>query len=214
MMSNSNNNTNMMGMNDMNMMGMNNNMNMMGMNNNMNLMGMNNNMNMMGMNNMNLMGINNNMNMGMNNNMNMMGIGMGNINIGILNNNLDNEDRDGWELTFKYNDGKEKKEVSIRISCEKTVQEAINKFKLEIANSEDMRFEYPPNKELNKNLKISQSGLSKNSVILVKSKKEDDFMTEEEEKNWAKANRGRRNAFYMKNKYKEDKLLRKNNNIN
>jgi len=242
MMSNSNNNTNMMGMNGMNMIGMNNNMNMigmnnnmnmmginnmdmMGMNNNMNLMGMNNNMNMMGMNNnMNMMGINNNINMmgmnnnmnmmGMNNNMNMMGIGMGDINMGSLNDNLDNEDRDGWELTFKYNDGEGEKEVSIHISCEKTVQEAINKYKLEIANSEDMRFEYPPNKELNKYLKISQSGLSKNSVILVKAKKEDDYMTEEEEKNWAKANRGRRNAFYMKNKYKGDKLLRKNNNIN
>jgi len=212
-------------MNNMNM-GMNNNMcNMnMGMNNNiynmynMN-MGMNNNIyNMYNMN----MGINTNMynmNMGMNNNMynmNMgmnMGIGMNcnnlniimnnnlnNTNIGMenINNVLDDEDKDGWELIFKNEDEKDKKEVTIRISCEKTVNEAINKYKLKIVNIEDMKFEYPPNKELNKSLKISQSGLSNKSVIHVKHRKdkskeekeakiseeqkESEYMDEEEEK--------------------------------
>ena len=188
---NNNNNMNLMGMNNMNMIGMYNNMN------NMNMMGMNNSMN-----NMNMMGMNN------------INMGMGNINMGSMNNILDNDDKEGWKLTFKYNDGKDVKEVDIHISSEKSVQEAINRFKLEIANDEDMKFEYPPNKELNRALKINQSGLSKNSIILVKSKKEDDFMTEEEEENWAKANRGRRNAFYMKKKFKGDKPLRNNNNIN
>ena len=49
-----------------------------------------------------------------------------------------------------------------------------------------MRFEYPPNKELNRTLKISQSGLSNKSEILVKprdkSKKEEAKKAEEEEK--------------------------------
>ena len=195
--------------NNMNM-GMNYNMNM-GMNYNLynmyNMnMGMNYNMynmynmNMgMGMNynmyNMNMgMGMNNNnMNIGMNNNLNNINIGMGN-----MNNIIDNEDKDGWELTFKYVDGNDEKEVTIHISCDKTVNEAINKYKLKIVNTEDMKFEFPPNKELNRSLKISQSGLSNKSVIHVKprkdiskkekeakiskEKKESEYMDEEEEK--------------------------------
>ena len=111
---------------------------------------------------------------------------MGNINMGVMNNILDNEDKDGWELTFKYDDGKDKKEEVIHISCDKTVQEAINKYKLIVANTEDMKFEYPPNKELNRTLKISQSGLSNKSVILVKpredkSKKEEKKQEEKKE---------------------------------
>jgi len=199
------------GMNNMNMMGMNN-MNMGMRMNNMNMgMGINNNMNKMNMSMKNLNMSLNNMNMmGMNN----MNMSMGNENMGNMNNILDDEDRDGWELTFKYDDGKDKKEVVVKISCEKTVQEAINRYKLEVTNVEDMKFEHPPNKELNRALKISQSGLSKKSDILVKPKKDDDYMTEKEEEEWANAYRGRRKAFYMKSKFGGDKEMRKNNNIN
>ena len=137
--------------------------------------------NMNNMNNMNMMG----MNMGMPN-MNMMGMNMGMPNMN-MDKMLDNEDKDGWELTFKYDDGKDKKEVVIKISCDKTVNEAISKYKLKVANTEDMKFEYPPNKELNRTLKISQSGLSNKSVILVKpredkSKKEEEIKKSEEVK--------------------------------
>jgi hypothetical protein len=174
------NNMNMNNMNNMNIMGMNNmgmgmnNMNMMAMNNmnNMNMMRMNN------MNNMNMMGMNN-MGMGMPN-MNMMAM-----NMAMQNANINNEDKDGWELTFKYDDGKDKKDVVVKVSCEKTVNEAISLYKLKVANTEDMRFEYPPNKELNRTLKISQSGLSNKSEIIVKPREDKSKKNEEkkEDKN-------------------------------
>ena len=132
----------------------------------------------MGMPNMNMMNMN--MNMGMPN-MNMMNMNMSmvlpNINMEKM---LDNADKDAWELTFKLDDGKEKKDVVVKISCDETVEAAINVYKLKVNNMEDMRFEYPPNKELNRTLKISQSGLSNKSEILVKPR--DDKSKKKEEK--------------------------------
>ena len=154
-------------------MGMNNNMN------NMNMMNMNNNMRMMnmGMPNMNMMNMNMNMRVP---NMNMMNVNMSmilpNINMEKM---LDNEDKNGWELIFKYDDGKEKKDVVVKISHEKTVNEAISQYKIQVANTEDMRFEYPPNKELNRTLKISQSGLSNKSEIIVKPREDKSKKAEE-----------------------------------
>ena len=71
--------------------------------------------------------------------------------------------------------------MTIQISCDKTVQEAINKYKITVANDQDMKFEFPPNKELNRSLKISQSGLSKDVTILVKPRENKEKKEEKKE---------------------------------
>ena len=152
---------NQMGGMDMNMMnqmgGMDmNNMNMMGMG------GMNNMMGMGGMNNMMGMGgMNNMMGMGGMNNMNMMGMG------GMDMMNQDSvkiDDNKGWNLIFENQN--DKQTYNIRISENKTVQEAINKYKIKSGRQGKMKFIFN-NKELCADFKICQSGLNNLSRILV-----------------------------------------------
>ena len=134
-------NPNMMNMNPM-MMNMNMDPNMM----NMNPMMMNMNMNPMMMNmNMNPMM----MNMNMNN--------IGNANIG---------DNEGWNLIFEQK--KEKKNIIVTISPDKTVKEAISIFKIKSGQPNEATFKFIFNgKQLAMDLKVSESGLANNSVITV-----------------------------------------------
>ena len=152
---------NTMGMNPMGMdptMGM----NPMGMNPmGMNPMGMNPmGMNPMGMNpmGMNPMGINP---MGINPmGMNPMGINpMG------MNKNVTIGDNEGWNLIFE--DKKGNKRITVTISPDKTVQEAINIYKIK-ANLDDNQAKFIFNgKSLCTTLTLSQSGLNNNNVITV-----------------------------------------------
>ena len=167
---------NQMGGMDMNMMGMGgmdmNNMNMMGMGgmdmNNMNMMGMGgmdmNNMNMMGMGGMNNMmgmgGMNNMMGMGGMNNM----MGMGGMNNMMNQDSVKVDDNKGWNLIFENQN--DKQTYNIRISENKTVQEAINLYKIKSGRDGKMKFIFN-NKELFAEMKICQSGLSNLSRILV-----------------------------------------------
>ena len=145
------NNPNMM-MNNQNMMMNNQNMIM----NNQNMMM--NNPNMM-MNNPNMM-MNNQMmdnmamNMMMNNMMgNMQGMGDGDL-----------DDQKGWNLMFEnQSDGKT---YTITISEQKTVKEAINRYRLKSMRTDNCKFIFN-NKELFSELKICESGLSNLSRILV-----------------------------------------------
>ena len=149
-------NGNMGGM-DMNMMGMGgmdmNNMNMMGMGgmdmNNMNMM---NQINMM--NQMNQMNLMNQMNqLKQMNQMNMMN-----------QNSVNLDDNKGWNLIFENQN--DKQTYNIRISENKTVQEAINMYKIKSGREGKMKFIFN-NKELFAEMKICQSGLSNLSRILV-----------------------------------------------
>ena len=145
MMMNNNMNMGNMNMGNMNMQ----NMNMM----NMNLMMMN--MNPMMMMNMNPMMMNMNQNMMMNN---MMGANnMQNMNIG---------DNQGWNLIFQEKQGN--KMTIITISPDKTVNEAINLYKIRenIDNNEMIKFIFN-GKQLIPSLKLSEAGLDNNKVILV-----------------------------------------------
>ena len=145
------NNQNMM-MNNQNMMM--NNQNMMMNNQNM----MMNNPNMM-MNNPNMMM--NNPNMMMNNPNMMMNNMMGNMQ-GMGADGLD--DQKGWNLMFEnQSDGKT---YNIRISEQKTVKEAINRFRLKSMITDNCKFIFN-NKELFSELKICESGLRNASRILV-----------------------------------------------
>ena len=160
MMNNQNmmmNNPNMM-MNNQNMMM--NNPNMMMNNPNM----MMNNQNMM-MNNGNMMM--NNPNMMMNNPMMMNMMMMNNNNMmgnmqGMGSDGLD--DQKGWNLIFEnQSDGKT---YTITISEQKTVKEAINRYRLKSMRTDNCKFIFN-NKELFAELKICESGLSNLSRILV-----------------------------------------------
>ena len=129
---------------------------------NMNNMGMN--PSMMGMMNNPMMANMNNMpmdpSMMMNNQMmgNMPGIqGLGGM-------NMDIGDINGWNLIFENQ--KDGQSYNIRISQYKTVQEAINLFKIKSNQSGKMKFIFN-NKELFPQMKICQSGLENLSRITV-----------------------------------------------
>ena len=154
---------NMMGMGgiDMNNMMMNQgmggmDMNMMGMGgmdmNNMNMMNQINIMNQM--NQMNQMNLMNQMNqLKQMNQMNMMN-----------ENSVNIDDNKGWNLIFENQN--DKQTYNIRISEQKTVQEAINMYKIKSGREGKMKFIFN-NKELFAEMKICQSGLSNLSRILV-----------------------------------------------
>jgi len=169
------NNPMMMGnqMMDMNMM-MNNqmmdmNMNPMMMGNQM--MGMNNPM-MMNMNmndptmmNMNPMMMNNqmmDMNMMMNMNMNQMMMNQANI----MNNGNSNNDEGGEQWNLVFENQNDNQSNIIRISPQKLVKEAINKYKIMTMRKDKMKFIFN-NKELFPEMKICQTGLKDLSKILV-----------------------------------------------
>ena len=171
-------NPNMMMNQGMMGMGMNQNMNnmmnpsMMGgnMGMNPNMMNMNNMMNqgMMGMG--GNMGMNAMMNMNMNNMMNQAMMGMGGMQgVGNAMNteqfgSIDIEDPNGWNLIFE---DQEKKKITIRISEQKLIKEAINLYKIKSLKTEKKcKFIYN-NKELCSDLKICQSGLQNASIITV-----------------------------------------------
>ena len=159
-MLNTMNNMNMMnamcGMDDMNMM---NAMGGMGNMNMMNAMGGMGNMNMMnamgGMGNMNMMNPMGGMNM-----MNQMG-GMNMMNT----DSVKLDDNKGWNLFFENQN--DRKIITIKISENKTVKEAINMYKIKAnRTNEKLKFVFN-NKELFDEMKICQSGLNDHSKILV-----------------------------------------------
>ena len=180
-------NQNMGGM-DMNMMnqigGMNGmDMNMMnqmgGMNGmDMNMMNQMGGMNGMDMNMMNQMGGMGGMDMNMMNqmagmggmNMNMMNqmAGMGGMNMMGMNmmnqDSVNIDDNKGWNLIFENQN--DKQTYNIRISENKTVQEAINLYKIKSGRNGKMKFIFN-NKELCPDFKICASGLNNLSRILV-----------------------------------------------
>ena len=143
-------------------------MNPMGMNPmGMNPMGMNTmGMNPMGMDptmGMNPMGMNP---MGMNPmGMNPMGMNPMGINPMGMNKNVTIGDNEGWNLIFE--DKKGNKRITVTISPDKTVQEAINIYKIK-ANLDDNQAKFIFNgKSLCTTLTLSQSGLNNNNVITV-----------------------------------------------
>ena len=139
-------------------------------------------MNPMGMNPMGMdqMGMNpmgmgmNPMGMGMNPmgmGMNPMGMGMNPIGMGMNPMGMNPTksvtigDKEGWNLIFE--DKKGNKRINVTISPDKTVQEAINTYKIK-ANLEDAQAKFIFNgKSLCTTLTISQSGLTNNGVITV-----------------------------------------------
>ena len=161
-----------MGMGGMNpgmgMGGMNPGMGMGGMNPGMGMGGMNPGMGMGGMNpGMGMGGMNPFMGMGgMNPLMGMGGVGF----VGIvptqfpLGTNIVIEDQQGWNLIFENQN--DKKSYSIRISEQKTVQEAINLYLLKSGRSPNCKFIFN-NKPLYPEMIICQSGLQNLSKILV-----------------------------------------------
>ena len=133
-----------------NLNNVNNNMinNMMNINNNIQNMAMGMNNNMMGMQGMNML-------MPVNGMMNNMYFGMQNINF---------EDSGGWALIFENKN--DKSTVTIRISEQKLVKEAISMYRIKTNNMEDCKFIFN-NHELHPEMKICQSGLNNLSRILV-----------------------------------------------
>ena len=158
-------NGNMMNMNMMNMNNMGGGVNMMNMNMpGMNTMMMNNMNNMPGMNtmmmNMNMPGANPMM---MNVNMNMPGANptMPGTNTNTV---VNIEDANGWNLIFENQN--DKKSLTIRISEQKLVKEAISMYMLKSGRTDKCKFIFN-NKELFGEMKICQSGLNNLSRILV-----------------------------------------------
>ena len=150
---------NPMGMGGMNPMGMGG-MNPMGMGG-MNPMGMGG-MNPMGMGGMNPMGMGGMNPMGMGG---MNPMGMGGMSPGqIPNGTISIEDIQGWNLIFENQN--DKKLVTIRISEQKTVKEAINVYLLKSGRTDKCKFIFN-NKELYPEMIICQSGLQPLSRILV-----------------------------------------------
>ena len=104
---------------------------------------------MMQMGGMNPMGMNNNFNMNMDMNMNM--------NIG---------DNQGWNLLFEEKNGESS--ITVTISPDKTVREAINLYKIKANKDANAQMKYIFNgKQLAYDLTLSQSGLQNNSKITV-----------------------------------------------
>ena len=95
-------------------------------------------------------------------NMNMMNMMPMNVSIG---------DNQGWNLIFEEKQGNRR--TIIRISPDKTVQEAINLYKIKTnkKNNENIKFIYN-GKQLYPSLQLCQSGLSNNNVITVITLKE------------------------------------------
>ena len=82
---------------------------------------------------------------------------IGNANIG---------DNEGWNLIFEQK--KEKKNIIVTISPDKTVKEAISIFKIKSGQPNEATFKFIFNgKQLAEDLKVSESGLANNSVITV-----------------------------------------------
>ena len=129
--------------------------NMMNMNNNLQnmqnmIMGMNN--NMMGMQNMNML-------MPMNGMMNNMNFPMQNLII---------EDFDGWDLNFEKRNETGNQIITIRISPDKFAKEAISAYLLKSNETDRNSFTFIfNNHELFSEMKISQTGLTNGSKILV-----------------------------------------------
>ena len=120
---------------------------------------------MMGMNQMNpMMGMGMNPMMGMNQMNPMMGMGMN----PTMGQNVFG-DTEGWNLVFEEKSGGKK--TTIRINPDKTVQEAINLYKIKNGTKENFSYFFIFNgKQLNYQLKISQSGLKNFDKITVISK--------------------------------------------
>ena len=115
-----------------------------------------------------------NINMGMNNminipNMQMQMNDMMNNNMNIFNQNII-DDPDGWNLLFEHQGTKNK--VIIRISEQKLVKEAINKYLMKSGRNDRLKYIHN-GYDLHPELKIYQSGLNNMSKILVIS--EDDI---------------------------------------
>ena len=145
---------NMGGMGGMNMGGM----NMAGMGG-MNMGGMN----MPGMGGMNMPGMGG-MNMPGMGGMNMPGMGGMQTTQTDNNTNMNIEDAQGWNLIFENQN--DKTSVTIRISEQKLVKEAISLYMLKSGRSDKCKFIFN-NKELFTEMKICQSGLNNLSRILV-----------------------------------------------
>ena len=151
---------NNMNMNNMNMGNMGN-MGMSGMSGMNPMMNMNM-MNMGGMNGMNPMMNMNMMNMGGMNGMNPMM----NMNMMNMNQNMTIGDDQGWNIIFEEKSGSSR--ITIRISPDKKVIEAINLYKLKAnrSNEENIKFIFN-GKTLATELSLSQAGLNDNATITV-----------------------------------------------
>ena len=139
--------------------------------NGMNPMMMNNmnGMNPMMMNNMNGMnGINPMMMNNMNPMMNMMNMNNMNpmMNMMNMNQNMNIGDAQGWNIIFEEKSGSSR--ITIRISPDKKVIEAINLYKLKAnrSNEENIKFIFN-GKTLATELSLSQAGLNDNATITV-----------------------------------------------
>jgi hypothetical protein len=82
----------------------------------------------------------------------------------VASNNISLDDSQGWNLIFEKKNGNQM--ISVLISPEKTVQEAVNAYKLKSMQFGEMKFIFN-GKQLPYSLKISQSGLENGSKILV-----------------------------------------------
>ena len=80
------------------------------------------------------------------------------------NTNISIDDNQGWNLIFENQN--DKTSITIRISEQKTVKEAISKYMLKSGRTDKCKFIFN-NKELYQEMKICQSGLNNLSRILV-----------------------------------------------
>ena len=83
--------------------------------------------------------------------------------------NISIDDNQGWNLVFEKKSGGGT--INLLISPEKTVQEAVNAYKLKSMEEGQMKFIFN-GKELPYSLKICQSGLNNGAKILVISTKD------------------------------------------
>ena len=120
-------------------------------------------MNMPGMGGMNMPGMGG-MNMPGMGGMNMPGMGGMQTTQTDNNTNMNIEDAQGWNLIFENQN--DKTSVTIRISEQKLVKEAISMYMLKSGRSDKCKFIFN-NKELFTEMKICQSGLNNLSRILV-----------------------------------------------
>ena len=80
------------------------------------------------------------------------------------NTNISIDDNQGWNLIFENQN--DRTSITIRISEQKTVKEAISKYMLKSGRTDKCKFIFN-NKELYQEMKICQSGLNNLSRILV-----------------------------------------------
>ena len=92
--------------------------------------------------------------------------GMGGIGVQMPTNdtNISIDDNQGWNLIFENQN--DRTSITIRISEQKTVKEAISKYMLKSGRNDKCKFIFN-NKELFQDMKICQSGLNNLSRILV-----------------------------------------------